>query len=611
MEEEKKKIGREAFELGLSFLKSEEDEEVVDIIEFATSPKFCGKELYPEQELILKLIFKLPLSERDMEILDYWMKQGYVPEDVLERGKGLEYFNEIVFVIGRRGSKTFLSSLIATYMIYRLIKLGNPQKFFGIQEDKEIFFYCIARSGIQTKNTIYSDIKNMILSCVWLHDWIYPKEGVTATEIRIMTPADKLRYEEIMTRGISTTSPIASIRVVSMHSSSSSLRGPAVFMAIYTEFAYFLDSSGNMSSAAVYEAVDPSVKTFGKWGIQILDSTPWSQTGKFYERYMLSRGLDPAGNPIEEKSTYNGIISFHMPSWEMYRFSRLVDKKPIITFDEIKDKAITNPDTFWIEWGAQFGKTVDAYFDPELVDECFDPRLKVVDIGVPKYIYKFHCDPSESGANFGIVGGHLEKIGDSMWKYEFEPHLWDRYLVVIDYVKAYKPSDFKDGKIDYLQIENEITELAMRFNVDEISFDQWNSVASIQHIKENLRKRGRTVKVHKINFTQKSNFDRYENLKSAMLQGLVKIPKGPEGSDEHYLMLELKFLQKKNNRVDRQNAGVVKTKDLADCLGQVVWNLLGDIRDGQSFPRAVHGIHRDDTSFMGYTTFEEYYRSRL
>lgn len=531
---------------------------------------------------------------------------GVLPTVAIEVPKYHNYIsNDVV------NHNTFLASIIAAYYVYKLILMDNPQLHYDIDESKEIYIYCLARSEPQTKMTIFADIKNTILGCPWLYPYIVPRDGIGMQEIKIQTPNDKRREQKLLAEGIVPTSPIASVRIRSLHSNSATLRGPAVICCIYTEFAHFIDTSGRMSGEAVYEAVDPSIKTFGKDGISILESTPWSQTGKFFERFKASYGVSVDGMQLE-KWSYRDLVSFHMPSWEMYKFANLINRRPIITFDDVKDKAATNPDTFWVEWGAEFARVMDAYFDPLLVDAIFDPRIKLSEIGTHQFIYKFHCDPGLSGANLALMGAHVEKIENSIWKHEFDQSYWNRGIVVVDYIKAYKPQDFPDGRVDYIKVEQDITELGTKFRTDEISFDQWNSVSSIQHIRAGLQKKGRNVNVHEIHFTRPMNFARFENLKTTMMQKRIKVPWGPENSDSHLLSLELKFLQKKQNQVvDKQTAGPVQTKDLADCLGQVVWNLLGDIRNAEEFPRLQSGMQTEmPTQFQGGSSFDQLYRER-
>lgn len=597
----------------IEFCRHFKKEKPVDIIKFATHPDYCGKKLYPEQRVILKTIYKLPFDELEQEIFNYWEQMGYIPTTLRERMDGsLGAFREVVLVIGRRGSKTFLSAIIAAYTAYKLILMGNPQEHYGIEEGKEIFIYCIARSGSQTKRTIYADVYSTIVGCKFFEKWIYPSEGLSSTEIKLQTQWDKEKEEDMRRKGIRTSKPMASIRILSLNSNSASLRGPAVICTILTEIAHFIDTEGRLSGGAVYDAVDPAIKQFGDDGMMILESTPWSQTGKFYEQFMLANGVTPEGDELEV-SFYKHLVSFQISSWEMYRFAPRAGMRPIIQWEDIMHLQATHPDSFWIEYGAIFATTMDAYLDPELVDQAIDPRVEVREKGIHKFTYKFHCDPSTTGANFGVVGGHKEKIEDSIWKYEFAQAFWNRYLVVIDYIRAYRPSEFPEGIVDYIQIEDNLIETGMGFRTESITFDQWNSAGSIQKVRRGLSERGKQTNVSVTHFTEPKNFDRYEILKTALMQRRVKIPPGKDGTDPHLLKLELKFLKKdKRNKVEKQDSGPITTKDLADCLGVVVQSLLGDIRTEENFPKSELGLQTQHPSQFtgGSRSFDDFYNQR-
>lgn len=69
--------------------------------------------------------------------------------------------------------------------------------------------------------------------------------------------------------------------------------------------------------------------------------------------------------------------------------------------------------------------------------------------------------------------------------------------------------------------------------------------------------------------TAAHNWERAENFKVALNQGWIHAPYYEQAE------LELKFLQLKNGKVVKQDAGPVQTKDVADCLMEVAWTVLG------------------------------------
>ena len=80
--------------------------------------------------------------------------------------------------------------------------------------------------------------------------------------------------------------------------------------------------------------------------------------------------------------------------------------------------------------------------------------------------------------------------------------------------------------------------------------------------------------------TNESNWKQAEAFKTALYQGLVHAPH--DELQNQWSALELKFLVKKatggkNPKVDKQDVGPVQTKDMADCIMEVVEKLIGNI----------------------------------
>jgi hypothetical protein len=120
------------------------------------------------------------------------------------------------------------------------------------------------------------------------------------------------------------------------------------------------------------------------------------------------------------------------------------------------------------------------------------------------------------------------------------------------------------------------------FRPVEFTFDQYESSHTIQVLNEDLRQRGISeTKVYPIFATAKVNEQRAKNFRTAINLGRVHAPHPTTimGGSHNSLELvrnELKFLQEKNGKVDRQTVGPVQTKDIADCMMAVTQALIGD-----------------------------------
>lgn len=225
-----------------------------------------------------------------------------------------------------------------------------------------------------------------------------------------------------------------------------------------------------------------------------------------------------------------------------------------------------NPDTFRVERLSQWAAAMDAYLNAAQIEEMFGPwqgeTLTMQSQGILSRTYVAHGDPSKSGANFGFAVAHREGPDEN-----------GMYHVVFDKIHAWHPSDYEDSRIDYIQIEEEILEIARAFMPSDLTFDQFNSAGMIQRIQIGLdrMKLPRRTSVYEVTATAPFNWKLAETFKTALNMGLVHAP--------YYELaeLELRFLQlTANQKVDHQTSGPVQTKDVADAMFNVVYSLIGE-----------------------------------
>jgi hypothetical protein len=181
--------------------------------------------------------------------------------------------------------------------------------------------------------------------------------------------------------------------------------------------------------------------------------------------------------------------------------------------------------------------------------------------GLLIYTYKAHADPSKSNCNFGLAVAHAE------------PDENGTLHCVFDLLHHWEPQNFEGGIIDYDEIADfMVNRVANRFYPDEITFDQFNSVATIQKINKELIKHPgpKRVTAYERTATKELNWSRAEVFKTAVNMNLVHAPYYEQAENE------LKFLQDKGNKVvDHPDSGPVQSKDVADCMFECVYYFLG------------------------------------
>lgn len=623
----------------------------IGIQEFAESDQFCDKPLYPRQRVLLKLVFLEELTDEEEDILDFWIAGGRgggeieISPDIRARTtylreNGYNHFREIDLVAGRRASKGFVTGMALGKVMWDTLQLQDPGNHYGIDPDKDIYFSCVAGSESQAKEFQYADFNSTVMSCRAFEPYI---ANDLETSFAVSTPNDLQKISQRKSRGMKVDKVIATLRGKALAANAGTLRGSATMGLVIDEMAHMIAGESKASAEQVYNAAVPSLDQFGPDGIIFCNSSPYSKVGMFFTRYLEAmKRYDnryAPGEALNQDKNNGSPLNFaiRVPSWAFFEgYKQYKSKfKPEHKFHEVitaspdwdpdaKDddgtdryssrdkqkmivaraKEAANPETFKVENRGRFAEVTDAYLNPRMVDRMFmgvpdgfdgasRQLLKPIDTNYGEqirniYRYKFHLDPSSTTAGFGFAIGHTEEFPDK------EGHVAQH--VVFDLIKRWNPKDFPGETIAWPFVIDEILMYADLFRPYEITFDQFQSAEPIQTLKYSLMEKGiEGVSVGLKTATLESNWFRSETFKTALNQGLVHAPSDVTMMDPYGPDQELKFLQQQNTggrypRVDRQTIGPVQTKDMADCVMDVVESLIGNQLQTMMRHRAVEAV---------------------
>ena len=606
------------------------------IVDFATHKSFCGKRLYPRQMTLLKLIYLETdqMTDYDRDVIGQWTEgfKNYnnpfgVQPDVWDRiaylkGNGFTHFPHVQMVMGRRASKGILGGILGAERIAYLYSLGSWQQHFNQVPGQVAEIMVVATSLSQAVTRQFRDIRNTVINCEYLRSHIV---GDKYTEFYLRTPGDEQMITENRLSGMTSEREIATIYCKASSSVSSSGRGGTGMFNAYDEMAHMISGTGSAKTGEeIYDAFQPSLDQFGSAAMTYIASSPYSKIGKFYDLYQQGRvtmddynrregklktssfieeaavqDIDIEPDDITEAVSEPTFLVIQLPSWEPYRDwerSREIPIRPNRTrtfprwnnpvqFEPKEDgspdekvqyrRQQRNPDKFKVERGAQFATVQDAYLNEVMVDKMFinpDWRGPLAEQhqGKLSIAYRAHADPSRTNANFGFCIAHLEEAPPDEHGIAW-PH------VVIDVLKVWKPQDFSQHIIDYVQVGEELDNYLTRFpSMTKMTYDQFNSAGFIAHQKRAFP----NIRVLEKTFTVKENQDRFEKFKSALNLGWVHSYKDTYAEEGQSLLeLELKFLQEKNGKVDKQSVGPIQTKDLSDAVMVVTTELLHESLD--------------------------------
>jgi hypothetical protein len=439
----------------LDQLEASFNHEPVSIVDFAQSPRFCNRTLYPRQRLLLKLFFLEELTDDEHRILEHWQSGGRrgseieLSPDVLGRmqtlrDQGFKHFREIVLVGGRRCSKGFVTGLSLAKKMYDTLQLQDPGRHYGIDVDKEICFSCVAASLDQAKDTQYADFSSMVNSCFAMQRYIHKVQHL---EFSVATESDLRKLESWKRQKRVVERDISKLRGKALPANARTIRGSATMALVFDEFAHFQQGESDQADSQVYAAAKPSLAQFGRDALIFCNSSPYSKVGTFFERYETGMATDNGAPENPE------VLTLRFPSWALYEGwwedptykgpQKCIMVSPDWDPDEKKDdgngfytdddraqiflqrqEEQSDPVKFKVETRGQFSEVVDAYLMPEMVDRMFAGRPAAWDENRNEWIfekyapnfdfstyehrYYAHLDPSSTTAGFGFALGHTE-----------------------------------------------------------------------------------------------------------------------------------------------------------------------------------------------------------
>ena len=245
---------------------------------------------------------------------------------------------------------TNLSSVIASYEIYRVLKKNNPQQYYGFPESEQIFFTC-ASVDSEGAVDLLNKIKSRFFGCPILKD---KQVGDGAEYLTLQTDHDIETY--------GARNGVPTIKINTGACASNGLRGKNSIMVILDEVAFFGDNENSkFSGTNVYNALTPSCASFKRKdapisekgdGLIVLISSPKKKSGIFWETYENSFKMS------------DDILMFKM-------YSALMNPENDSNYLRLQHKK--NPEIFDIEFGANFSsKTTHFIADKSILYDCVD-----------------------------------------------------------------------------------------------------------------------------------------------------------------------------------------------------------------------------------------------
>jgi hypothetical protein len=539
------------------------EENPVDVKTFVESPDYLGQP---------------PLSQIQYDIVEA-MSQIYKKEDLqtlLGTEQGDRHYskytkNEIILQLGKGSGKDFVSTVACAYVVYKLLCLKDPARYYGKPSGDAIDIINVAINAEQAKNVFFKGFKTKIEKSPWFAGKYDPK-------------VNSIGFDK-------------SITVYSGHSERESHEGLNLFMAVLDEISGFATEVGTGNDQGktadnIYKAFRGTVDSrFPDLGKVVLLSFP-RYNGDFiskrYEDVIMEKDV------VEKR--YKFTINEELPEgpdnefeivWEedhikSYKYPRMFALKrptwevnPTRKIDDFKIAFLTDLGDAMMRFLCTPTYSSDAFFkQKDKLEKCMtlrnpldsQRRFEANFKPDPDKTYYIHADLAQVHDKCAVAIAHVERWVNIQVIKDYEQVA---PVVVVDAVAWWEPK--VEGPVDLSEVKKWIINLRREgFNIGMVTFDRWQSFDIQQELKA-VGMRTDTVSVAK---------KHYEDLAMMIYEERIAMPKIPLLLEE---MSELKIM--KNNRVDHPRK---KSKDLADAVCGAVFGAISHTSRDSNIEVEVH-----------------------
>lgn len=570
---------------------SYESIEAVDALEFVTSSVYLNEDPYPFQRVALKTLYGLwPYysPDKEEEVSLKILKEKWKLVIDIDRSEPLTHF---VMALGRRSTKSTLASYFATYAVYTLICKGNPQAYYSIREKHPIYITHVAAKGKQAE-AVFTLTGNNIRKVPFFRPYIdFEKDN--STELRLFSPFDVHVNNQIKTRNAAlsrgamkeSTEP-GSLNIKSITTSAATNRGDATFMLMLSEFAHFqrakiepnksLDQvleENPQTDYAIYKALAPSVKDFGKDGKIILESSPLEKGGEFYRHYCIGGGTEQ--EPIKDESN---IITLPVPEtgYSVLQLSTW-EARPTLPRSEFDVEFRTDPRGSEMEYGAHFGNPSGTFISEEVIRKIPIPGRLLMRKNPNILKFVITVDPGGKAktkvADAYMVGwGHYD-LGDNEYETKYHVDGMQGFLA--------ETKDLGGGQYEQIEVDPNkvlsfllelVRDLGGKQHILEIAYDQWqnqSAVSTLQHL---------GIPAIETTFTNPYKSEMYGDFLGKALLGQVEMYGVDAGGWINMWQMEMKYLQQiiSGNKVFYHHpaTGPCQHDDASDVVANLIHRLV-------------------------------------
>jgi hypothetical protein len=498
-----------------------------------------------------------PLSQIQYDIVEA-MSQIYRLEDLIDimgTDEGTRYYkkytkNEVILQLGKGSGKDFVSTVACAYIVYKLLCLKDPARYFGKPSGDAIDIINVAINAQQAKNVFFKGFKSKIERSPWFAGKYFSK-------------VDSIEFNNAIT-------------VYSGHSERESHEGLNLILAVLDEISGFAQetNTGNEQGKTadnIYKAfrasVDSRFPDLGKVALLSFPRYPGDFISQRYDDVIMDKEIvtkthkfimnpdlpeDTDGNTLEiswDEDTiinykYPGMFAIKRPTW-VVNPTRKIDDFKLAFYTDLGDAMMRfacvptySSDAFF----KQIEKVQNAMTLRNPLDN--NRRFDETFVPDPDKVYYVHADLAQRHDKCAVAIAHVDKWVNIQVIKDYQQVA---PVVVVDAVAWWEPK--VEGPVNLSEVKQWIQNLRrLGFNIGMVSFDRWQSF-DIQNELKQVGMRTETVSVAK---------KHYEDMAMLVYEERLAMPSIDLLFEE---LTELKIMR--NNRVDHPRK---KSKDLADAV---------------------------------------------
>jgi hypothetical protein len=542
-----------------------------------------------------------PLSQVQYDIVEA-MSQIYKLDDLIELmgdTEGRRYYNkytknEVILQLGKGSGKDFTSTVACAYIVYKLLCLKDPARYFGKPSGDAIDIINVAINAQQAKNVFFKGFKTKIEKSPWFAGKFYAK-------------ADSIEFDH-------------SITVYSGHSERESHEGLNLILAVLDEISGFASEVGTGNDQGktadnIYKAfrasVDSRFPDLGKVALLSFPRYPGDFISSRYDaviadkevvtkthRFIMNPELpeDQDGNYLDIEWDEDTIVSYKYPGmFALKRPTWVVN--PTRKIDDFKLAFFTDMGDAMQRFACVPTFSSDRFFkQTEKLRACMtlrnpldsNRRFDATFVPDPNKRYFVHADLAQKHDKCAVAIAHVEKWVNIQVLKDYQQVA---PVVVVDAVAWWEPK--VEGPVNLSEVKQWIQNLRRQgFDIGMVSFDRWQSF-DIQNELKAVGMRTDTVSVAK---------KHYEDMAMLVYEERLAIPMIDLLFEE---LSELKIM--KGNRVDHPRKS---SKDLADAVCGAIFgaishtsrdqNLEVEIHTFRDRPKVDQVVDRNDSNVIQY-----------